>query len=116
MSSRFMRIALHGKSMRTDGEMHSQKTTSHSNHALPAQKILQKRHIGVLLPRRSESIRTELSISQLGPWESKQTTESYAKKSDPIDLGIRLGKVPTAEGVFTEVIWNVLGAGHTAWS
>lgn len=56
-----------------------------------------------------------ISIRTVGEREDYQRL-CEEEESDPIDLGIRLGKVPTAEGVFTEVIWNVLGAGHTAWS
>jgi hypothetical protein len=49
--------------------------------------------------------------------EEKDTLKSSEdENSNPIDLGIRLGTVPTAEGVFAEVIWNVLGAGHTVYS
>lgn len=56
-----------------------------------------------------------ISVGTIGEQEDYQRL-CEQEESDPIDLGIKLGKVPTVEGVFTEVIWNVLGAGHTAWS
>jgi hypothetical protein len=37
------------------------------------------------------------------------------ENSNPIDIGIRLGKVPTAEEVFTEIIGSVLAAGHIVY-